>query len=109
LLINKNVLYTVSQDTSFTTTDIKTLDTIISVKKVVSNMSTILDLYKNYIVTSNPNRNEITIWNTEDLSKKQTINFPTGGLNSKGIIMENNYIYGSNQDGIYKLDIQKIL
>jgi outer membrane protein assembly factor BamB len=107
LFIHKDILYTVSQDTFLKATDITHFETIFAIKKAVSNMSTILGIYENKMVTSNPNQNEITIWNTEDLSIVEKIKFPTGGLNSNGIIMKNNCIYGSNQDGVYRLDIKK--
>ena len=108
LLIQKDIIYTVSQDSSLIATDVKHLETIFIVKKAISNMSKILGIYDTKLVTSNPNRKEITIWDTKDLTLKQAVSFPTGGLNSNGIVMKDNIIYGSSQDGIYAIDIQEI-
>jgi hypothetical protein len=108
ILVHKKTIYTLSQDKSLTATDINKLDTILAAKNAISNISKILGIYKDKLFTSNPNRNEITVWNANDLKNIQTIQFPTGGLNSNGVIMEKNNIYGSNNSGIYFLDIDKL-
>jgi len=107
LYIQKEILYSLSQDMSLVATNINNFETILAKKKVIFNMSKILGIYGRNLITSNPNRNEITIWDTYNFDIKHTINFPTGGLNSKGVIMNKNIIYGSNIDGIYKLNMKE--
>ena len=105
IIIHKNVLYTVSQDKALIATDSRNLDTLCIAKNVMNNMSIIIGIFNNKLVTSNPNRNEITIWNINDLSVNKIIEFPTY---RNGVIIHKNAIYGSNKNGIYKLDIENI-
>jgi outer membrane protein assembly factor BamB len=109
LLIHKNILYTTSQDTSLIATDLTTFETIHEVKKAVSNMERILGIHKKYLITFHPNRNAITVWDINNFCSVQTIDFPVGGLNSKGIVMKDHIIYGSDNDGVYKMDIKELL
>ena len=105
IIIYKNVLYTVSQDKALIATDSRNLDTLCIAKNVINNMSIIIGIFNNKLLTSNPNRNEITIWNINDLSVNKIIEFPTF---RNGVIIHKNAIYGSNKNGIYKLDIENI-
>jgi WD40 repeat protein len=102
LLIHKDIIYSVSQDQSFIATGVKNFETIYMIKKAISNMSIIVGIYENNIVTSNPNKKEITIWDINGLKVKQILKFPT---NRNGVYMKDNKIYGSDKDGIYRFEI----
>ena len=71
----------------------------------MNNMSIIIGIINNKLLTSNPNRNEITFWNINDLSVNKIIEFPTF---RNSVIIHKNVIYGSNKNGIYKLDVENI-
>ena len=105
IVMHKNVLYTVSQDKALIATDSRNFDTLCSAKNVINNMTIIIGIFNNKLLTSNPNRNEITIWNINDLSVNKIIEFPTY---RNGVIIHKNTIYGSNKNGIYKLNIENI-
>ena len=71
-------------------------------------MSAIIGIYRGRLFTANPNRNEISIRDVDRLSLMDTVSFPTGGLSSKGIIMKDNLIFGSDRRGIYFLDADEL-
>jgi hypothetical protein len=108
LMIYKNILYTSSQDKALIATDNRNFETVCIAKNAINNMSKIIGVYNGMLIASNPDRNEITAWNIPDIKIIQTIQFQTGGLNNYGIIMSKNTVYGSNNDGVYKLDLENI-
>ena len=109
MLLDGDILYTTSQDGCLNATDIATFVTVRSVKKAVSNMSVIVGMHENILVTSNPSRNEVTLWDANDLNMKGTVSFPTGGLGNGGIVINGGAIYGSDREGVYVEEARRVL
>ena len=103
IIIDNNLLYTISLDGALKMLSVENFEVKKEVKQNISNMSTIIGIYLDYIISSNPRRRELSIWAKSDLSFVK--NIQTGGLSNKNIIINNNLIILNNSKGIYSIDI----
>ena len=101
-------LFTTSQDGAIQISNAENLEVVHTRKKAITNMSTITGIYRDCLFTSNPNKNEVSIWNKDELALLSVVPFPTGGLANNGIILHNHILIGSDSAGIYSLDTDEI-
>ena len=105
IVVKDGILYTTSQDGSLLATSALDLGEVCRAKKAITNMTPAIGVYEDIIVTANPNRNELTLRNRHSLTAVRVVPFPTGGLGSNSVVMQGGAIFGSDREGIYRLEI----
>jgi len=100
--VNNGVIYTVSQDMTIKATSIETFEILCAAKKAVKGMAKIIGFIKDDMVVADSNK--ISLWNKENLDFKRKIDFPTGVFN-KGVLLYENTLYGSDNQGVYALKL----
>jgi len=103
VVIDNNLLYTISLDGTLKMLTLKDLDIKITVKQNIANMSSIIGIYSDYIISSNLRRRELSIWNKSDLFFIKSIQ--TYELSHKNIVLSKNLIISNNSKGIYSFNI----
>ena len=103
--IDGGLIYTTSQDGALQAVDARTLETVCLAKGVLTNMTTLVGMYDNCVITANPNRNELSFWRKENLANQRVVSFPTGGLSHRGVLQVGQTIVGSDRNGLYALDL----
>lgn len=98
-IVHQNgILYTVSQDMTLKSINIKTLETVCATKKAVKGMTKILGIYNDWLVVADGG---ISLWDKKTLKLYDKFIFPTGQFN-KGVILHHNVLIGSDYNSIYK-------
>lgn len=103
VIIENDLLFTISLDGTLKMLSVEDFEVKKIVKQNISNMSSILGIYSNYIISSNPRRRELSIWVKSDLSFVTIIE--TGDLSHRNIVMNDNLIILNNSKGIHSIDI----
>jgi len=103
VVIDDNLIYTVSQDRTIKSTNSETFKTICVAKKAVRGMAKILGLYKDSLFVADTNK--ISVWDKQTLQLMREFIFPTGHFN-KGVLLAENKLFGSDYQSVYCAELE---
>ncbi|HKM33469.1 MAG TPA: hypothetical protein VJY54_01845 [Lachnospiraceae bacterium] len=103
VVLNNNLIYTVSQDMTIKATNADSFEVVCISKKAVRGMAKILGTYKDLLIVADSNK--ISIWDKQTLQLHDEFPFPTGHFN-KGVILNENKLFGSDYQSVYGADFE---